>query len=166
VCLKSIVTGRSHCERITVRILSRGLYSAQEGGDDKVDHTSAWVKTCNSQDMMSATWRKERSTVETNEIMKTAAHRSESWCWHQLLSLLSWCLSWRNWCAAALREMGKQCNALCYVSCRKYSSLPQWLRSLRHEPSLPARTLGPWIRIQLKAWMSVCVYSVFVLFCV
>jgi hypothetical protein len=36
------------------------------------------------QDTMSATWRKERSTVETNEIMKTAAHRSESWCWRQL----------------------------------------------------------------------------------
>jgi hypothetical protein len=35
---------------------------------------------------MSATWRKERSTVETNEIMKTAAHRSESWCWRQLHS--------------------------------------------------------------------------------
>jgi hypothetical protein len=33
---------------------------------------------------MSATWRKERSTVETNEIMKTAAYRSESWCWRQL----------------------------------------------------------------------------------
>jgi hypothetical protein len=38
---------------------------------------------------MSATWSKERSTVEKNEIMKTAAHRSESWCWRQLLSLLS-----------------------------------------------------------------------------
>jgi hypothetical protein len=38
---------------------------------------------------MSATWRKERSTVETNEIIKTAAHRSESWCWRQLLSFLS-----------------------------------------------------------------------------
>jgi hypothetical protein len=36
------------------------------------------------QDTMSATWRKERSTVDTNEIMKTAAHRSESWCWRQL----------------------------------------------------------------------------------
>jgi hypothetical protein len=33
---------------------------------------------------MSATWRKERSTAETNEITKTAAHRSESWCWRQL----------------------------------------------------------------------------------
>jgi hypothetical protein len=53
---------------------------------------------------MYATRRKERSTVETNEIMKTAAHRSESWCWRQLLfCLMSWCLSWRSWCAAALR---------------------------------------------------------------
>jgi hypothetical protein len=54
-----------------------------------VGRTPAYAKTCNSQDTMSATWRKERSTVETNKIMKTAAHRSESWCWHQLLSLLS-----------------------------------------------------------------------------
>jgi hypothetical protein len=38
---------------------------------------------------MSATWRKEKSTDEKNEIMKTAAHRSESWCWRQLLSVLS-----------------------------------------------------------------------------
>jgi hypothetical protein len=37
---------------------------------------------------------------------------------------------------------------------------------VRHEPSSPARTLGSWIRISLEAWMSVCVYSVFVLFCV
>jgi hypothetical protein len=62
----------------------------------------------NSQDTMSAKWRKERSTVETNEIMKTAAHRSESWCWCQLLSfcLMSWCLSWRSWFAVALTRRG------------------------------------------------------------
>jgi hypothetical protein len=35
---------------------------------------SACVKTRNSQDTMSGTWRKE-----TNEIMKTTAHRSGSW---------------------------------------------------------------------------------------
>jgi hypothetical protein len=29
-------------------------------------------------------------------------------------------------------------------------------RGLRHEPSSPARTLGSWVRIPLKAWMSVC----------
>jgi hypothetical protein len=42
----------------------------------------------------------------------------------------------------------------------------QWLRGLRHELSSLARILGSWIRIPLMAWMSVCVYSVFVLFCV
>jgi hypothetical protein len=57
--------------------------------DCNVGRIPACVKTCNSQDTISATWRKERSIVETNEIMKTAAYRSESWCWHQLLSLLS-----------------------------------------------------------------------------
>jgi hypothetical protein len=41
--------------------------------------------------------------------------------------------------------------------------LLQWPRGLRHEPSSPAPTLGLWVRIPLKARMSVCVYSVFVL---
>jgi hypothetical protein len=39
-------------------------------------------------------------------------------------------------------------------------------RGLRHELSSLARMLGSWVRIPLKAWMSVCVYSVFVLSCV
>jgi hypothetical protein len=43
---------------------------------------------------------------------------------------------------------------------------PQWPRGLRHELSALARTLRPWVRITLKAWMSVCVFSVFVLSCV
>jgi hypothetical protein len=42
----------------------------------------------------------------------------------------------------------------------------QWLRGLRHEPSSLDRTLGSWVRIPLKASMSVYLYSVFVLFCV
>jgi hypothetical protein len=29
----------------------------------------------------------------------------------------------------------------------------------------PAQTLGSWVRILLESWMSVCVYSVFVLSC-
>jgi hypothetical protein len=33
----------------------------------------------------------------------------------------------------------------------------QWLRVLRHELSSPARTLGSWVLISLKAWMFVCV---------
>jgi hypothetical protein len=41
----------------------------------------------------------------------------------------------------------------------------QWPRSLRHELSSPAQTLGSWARISLKAYMSMCFYSVFVLFC-
>jgi hypothetical protein len=45
-------------------------------------------------------------------------------------------------------------------------SRSQWPRGLGHEPSSPARTLGSWVRISVEAWMSVCVYSVFVLFCV
>jgi hypothetical protein len=39
----------------------------------------------------------------------------------------------------------------------------QWQRGLRHELSPPAQTLGSWVRIPLEAWMSVCIYSVFVL---
>jgi hypothetical protein len=38
----------------------------------------------------------------------------------------------------------------------------QWPRGLRHELSSPAEILGSWVRIQLKAWMSKCDYSVFV----
>jgi hypothetical protein len=41
----------------------------------------------------------------------------------------------------------------------------RWPRGLRHELSSPARTLASWVRISLEAWMSVCVYSVFVLSC-
>jgi hypothetical protein len=44
------------------------------------------------------------------------------------------------------------------VKCRS-----QWPLGLRQElPSLP-RTVGSWVRIPLKAWISVCIYSVFVL---
>jgi hypothetical protein len=39
----------------------------------------------------------------------------------------------------------------------------QWPRGVRHQLSSLARTLGSWVRIPLEAWMSVCVYSVFVL---
>jgi hypothetical protein len=42
----------------------------------------------------------------------------------------------------------------------------QWPRGLRLEPPSLARTLRSWVRIPLKASMSLCVYSVFVLFCV
>jgi hypothetical protein len=50
---------------------------------------------------------------------------------------------------------------LCAHISQSRSQLP---RGLRHELSSLARTLGSWARIPLKAWMSVCVYSIFVLF--
>jgi hypothetical protein len=42
----------------------------------------------------------------------------------------------------------------------------QWPRGLTHELSSLARKLRSGVRIPLKAWMSVCIYSVFVLFCI
>jgi hypothetical protein len=47
-----------------------------------------------------------------------------------------------------------------------YLGRSQWHRNLKHELPPPAQTLGSWVRIPLKEWMSVCVYSMFVLFCV
>jgi hypothetical protein len=46
------------------------------------------------------------------------------------------------------------------------SGRSQWPRCLRHEMSPLAQTLGYWVRIPLKAWMSVRVSSEFVLSCV
>jgi hypothetical protein len=37
-------------------------------------------------------------------------------------------------------------------------SRSQFSRGLRHELSSLARTLGSWVRIPLKAWMSVCAF--------
>jgi hypothetical protein len=33
-------------------------------------------------------------------------------------------------------------------------------RRLPHEQSSPAQTLGSWVRVSLKVWMSMCVYFV------
>jgi hypothetical protein len=40
------------------------------------------------------------------------------------------------------------------------------LLGLRNEMTSPVLTLGSWTQIPLKAWMFVCIYSVFVLYCV
>jgi hypothetical protein len=61
-----------------------------------------------------------------------------------------------------LNSCGRKDTKITYRTVR--ISPPQWPRGLRHEPSSPGRTLGSWVRIPLEAWMSVCVYSVFVLF--
>jgi hypothetical protein len=42
----------------------------------------------------------------------------------------------------------------------------QWPRGLRHELSSPTRRLWSRVRIPLEPWMSVCVYSVYVVLCV
>jgi hypothetical protein len=42
----------------------------------------------------------------------------------------------------------------------------QWPRGLRHKLSSPPRTMGSRVPIPLEAWMSACVYSIFVLSCV
>jgi hypothetical protein len=59
-----------------------------------------------------------------------------------------------NWCIVGY-YMKKACQ------CRVQSPI-----YLRHEMTSPIRTLGLWIRIPLKAWMSVCVFSTVVLSCV
>jgi hypothetical protein len=48
-----------------------------------------------------------------------------------------------------------------FAVCRSQSP-----RGLRHKASSPAGTLGSWARIPLEAWISMGVYSVFVLSCV
>jgi hypothetical protein len=47
------------------------------------------------------------------------------------------------------------------INCRS-----QWPCGLKHKLSSPTKTLESWVRVRLEAWMSVCVYSVFVLSCV
>jgi hypothetical protein len=42
----------------------------------------------------------------------------------------------------------------------------QWPRGLRHEQSSPVQILGSCLRIPPEALMFVCIYFVFVLFCV
>jgi hypothetical protein len=46
----------------------------------------------------------------------------------------------------------------------KVLSWSRWPHWLRHELSSPVRSLESWVRAPLEAWMSVCVYSVSVLF--
>jgi hypothetical protein len=53
-----------------------------------------------------------------------------------------------------------------YIHVDLYICRSQRPRRLRHEISSLAQTLGSLVRIPLKAWVSVCDYSVFVLSCV
>jgi hypothetical protein len=60
----------------------------------------------------------------------------------------SWAWSWR---LTSSKCRGQQHEDL-YIRSSDHSGRP---RSLRHELSSLARTLGSWIRIPLKAWMSI-----------
>jgi hypothetical protein len=58
------------------------------------------------------------------------------------------------------------CSFFINMNYPAYTDQSEWPRGLRHElPSL-ARTLESWVWIPVEAWMSMCVYSVFVLVCV
>jgi hypothetical protein len=72
-------------------------------------------------------------------------------------------LLWRP--RSRLRDTAKV-NLKEIVRGRALVSRSQRPRCLRHELSSFARTVGSWVQIPLKAWVSVCIYSVFVLFCV
>jgi hypothetical protein len=59
----------------------------------------------------------------------------------------------------AITEEGYVWSEKCYLNIIN-THQSQWHRGLRHEPSSPARTRGPLVRIPVEAWMFVCVYSV------
>jgi hypothetical protein len=53
-----------------------------------------------------------------------------------------------------LEEDGRNINVVLKIMVGR----SQWPRDLRHELSSLARTLGSWVRIPLKSWMSVCTF--------
>jgi hypothetical protein len=67
-----------------------------------------------------------------------------------------------NWTIRTIKNSSEINMYTVYV----YMCRSQWPRGLRHEQSSSALTLESWVLNPLKAWMSVCVYSVVVLFCV
>jgi hypothetical protein len=60
------------------------------------------------------------------------------------------------------------CESACRYDCLVYKAMGWSQRpgGLRHGLSSLARTLGSWVRIPLKSWMSLCFYYVFVFSCV
>jgi hypothetical protein len=47
------------------------------------------------------------------------------------------------------------CNQFLFFGCDPLCGRSHWPRGLGHEQSLPAWTLGSWVRIPLEAWMPV-----------
>jgi hypothetical protein len=95
-------------------------------------------------------YRKNTSTEQASDAKSMHMHISLN-CMH---STLIFTVSCRHWTHIKKNS--------CHMVMTRRS---QWPRGLRHELSSLARTLGSCVRVPLEAWMSVCVYSVFVLFC-
>jgi hypothetical protein len=65
---------------------------------------------------------------------------------------------------APLTSFFLTCSFYLITLSEEYGCRSQCPRGLRHEKSSLAGTLGSWVRIPIKTWMSVCVHFVFVLF--
>jgi hypothetical protein len=63
-----------------------------------------------------------------------------------------------------LSVRSKRCNI--YYVMHLHQSHSQWPRGPGHELFPPAITMGSWVRIQLEAWMSVCLFRVCGLLCI
>jgi hypothetical protein len=67
----------------------------------------------------------------------------------------------------AVQYILKNCMFVILIFNTPHVYRSQWPRDLRHELFSLTGTLGSWVRTPLKAWISVCVYSVFcVVLCV
>jgi hypothetical protein len=85
--------------------------------------------------------------------------------------IAEWCHSEED---CEMRRNREDRNSACWNCHQVYVTIlffvsegrSQWPRGLRHELSSPAGTMGSWVRIPLKTWMSVRVYSVCAVLCV
>jgi hypothetical protein len=88
---------------------------------------------------------------------------SHKFSWKQVCSAFSLKHFKGRWWIYAPPDLASRPHSVCVLP-MLLAMRPQWLRSHRHELSSLARTLGSWVRIPLKAWMSAFILSV--LFCV
>jgi hypothetical protein len=93
--------------------------------------------------------------------------RTVTLCVHFLLCILNI----QEWSSKNMRRLKSLVFDNTYNWMRRLSEFIclrayKYPRGLRHELSSLARKLGSWVRIPLKAWMSVCPFILFVLFCV
>jgi hypothetical protein len=130
-----------HFELLLMLFILLGVRSVSEMHDVSIFRTFSWAGQC--------------SCTHGVVLVDT---RVEAWGGGMVLN--PGCFG--QWTEACYEKLQLLCIFLSYfwllTLCRS-----QWPRGLRHELSSLTRTLGSWVRIPLKVWMSVCVYSVFVL---